>query len=334
MGRPAATASSCASLAPVIRRALEWLALVGLAMGAAIAFTACTHAASTAATAGLVDIGGGRSMYLECRGSGSPTVVLVSGLDAAADLWNRDEQPDPKVFPQVADFTRVCAYDRPGTPHGAGLPSRSDAISQPTSTRDACADLHALLRAAEIPGPYVLVGHSYGGLITRLYASTYPDEVRGLVLVDILSEKLRDGMTPQQWETWKRINARQESDIAEYPDLERLDYDVSLEQVRVAPRIRPMPLVVLSADVRYGDILPSLIKAGELPADTPPDFGHLIDGANKIAQANLANLVPGAKQITDTHSGHNMMVDQPRLVTDAIREVVLAVRNGDSALSR
>jgi pimeloyl-ACP methyl ester carboxylesterase len=218
-------------------------------------------------------------------------------------------------------------------PHGEGLPSRSDTVTQPTSTRDASTDLHALLHAADVPGPYVLVGHSYGGLITRLYASTYPEEVRGLVLVDILSERLPDGMTPQQWETWKRINARQQRDIAEYPDLERLDFDVSLEQVRVAEPIRPMPLLVLSADAQYGTIVPSLIKTGELPPDTPPDFGYVIDSANKIAQANLAQLVPGAKHVTDTHSGHNMMIDQARLVTDAIREVVLAIRNGDAALA-
>jgi len=290
-------------------------------------------ATSGADFAGLVDIGGDRLLYLECRGTGSPTVVLVSGLDAAADLWNRDEQPAPKVFPQVAEFTRVCAYDRPGTPYGEGLPGRSDPVSQPTTTQDAVTDLHALLHAAKIPGPYVLVGHSYGGLITRLYASTYPDEVSGMVLVDILSDGLQDAMTPGQWETWRKVNARQAKDIAEYPDLEQIDFDVSLEQVRVAAPIRPMPLLVLSADVLYGPTLPALIERGELPPDTPLDFGYMIDRANQTAQANLAKLVPGAKHITDTHSGHNMMIDQPQLVTDAIREVVDAVRNGDSALS-
>jgi hypothetical protein len=75
------------------------------------------------------------------------------------------------------------------------------------------------------------------------------------------------------------------------------------------------------------------MEAGELPPDTPPDFGYVIDSANRIAQANLATLVPGAKHITDTHSGHNMMIDQPQLVTDSIREVVDAVRNGHSRLS-
>jgi pimeloyl-ACP methyl ester carboxylesterase len=311
---------------------------VGVVISAAALVAACGSSTSTTSRAGAgssradfagtVDIGGGRRMYLECRGAGSPTVVLVSGLDAAADLWHRDDQPAPKVFPEVAAFTRVCAYDRPGTPSGSGLPSRSDPVAQPTTPRGSVEDLHALLGAARAPGPYVLVGHSYGGLITRLFASTYPDEVSGMVLMDILSDGLRDAMTPHEWTIWKAANARRPQDIAEYPDLERTDYDVALDQVKHARPIRPMPLVVLSADVLYGPTLPAAIDRGEIPPDTPRDFGHVVDRANAIAQAKLARLVPGARHLTKTHSGHNMMIDQPRLVTDAIREVVNAVRHG------
>ena len=68
--------------------------------------------------AGLVDIGGGRKMYMECRGKGGPTVVLVSGLGNAADVWSVTSDPEnerPAVFAEVATFTRVCAYDRPST---------------------------------------------------------------------------------------------------------------------------------------------------------------------------------------------------------------------------
>jgi pimeloyl-ACP methyl ester carboxylesterase len=281
-----------------------------------------------------VDIGGGRKMYLECRGDRSPTVVLVSGLDAAADLWHRHEQPAPKVFPEVAKFTRVCAYDRPGTPYGTRLPSRSDPVPQPTTTRNAVGDLHALLRAAHVPGPYALVGHSFGGLLTRLYASTYPKQVSGMVLVDILSDSLRDAMTPEEWTIWKAANARRPQDIAEYPDLERIDFDVAMDQVKAAQRIRPIPLVVLSADVPFGLVVPAAIDKGDLPPNTPRDFGCVIDRANKVAQAELAKLVPGAKHVTKTHSGHNIMIDQPQLVIDAIREIVDAVRRGDRALSR
>jgi pimeloyl-ACP methyl ester carboxylesterase len=287
---------------------------------------------SRADFAGTVDIGGGRKMYLECRGAGSPTVVLVSGLDAAADLWHRDEQPAPKVFPKVAEFTRVCAYDRPGTPYGPGLPSRSDPVAQPITPKGSVEDLHALLRAAHAPGPYVLVGHSYGGLVTRLFASTYPNEVSGMILVDVLSDGLRDAMTPEEWTTWKAANARRPQDIAEYPDLERIDYDVALDQVKGAAPIRPMPLIVLSADVLYGPTLPAALDKGELPPDTPRDFGYVIDRANKVAQEKLAHLVPGAKHITKTHSGHNMMIEQPLLVADAIRVVADAVRHGGRLL--
>ena len=115
-------------------------------------------------------------MYLECRGTGSPTVVLVAGLRASAGDWSIAAKAAPAVFPEIAKFTRVCAYDRPGTPVGE-QPSRSDAVSQPTAAGDAVPDLHASLSAAGEKGPYVLVAHSYGGLIARLYASTYPQDV-------------------------------------------------------------------------------------------------------------------------------------------------------------
>jgi pimeloyl-ACP methyl ester carboxylesterase len=103
-------------------------------------------------------------------------------------------------MPAVARFTRVCTYDRPGTRGVDPLDrSRSDPVPQPFAGEDAVADLHALLRAAQVPGPYVVAGHSLGGLLVRLYASTYPDEVAGLVLVDATNEQLRATLTPAQW---------------------------------------------------------------------------------------------------------------------------------------
>lgn len=197
----------------------------------------------------LVDIGGGRKMYLKCRGTGSPTVVLVGGLRASADDWSVANKSAPAVFPEVAKFTRVCAYDRPGTPVGE-KPSRSDPVPQPTTAKDAVADLHALLTTAGgETGPYVLVGHSYGGLIVKLYASTYPKDVAGLVLVDALSEGLRDAETPAQWAIQRKlIEGDVRESVALYPALERIDMDRSFDQVRAAPPLRSIPLIVLSAD--------------------------------------------------------------------------------------
>jgi pimeloyl-ACP methyl ester carboxylesterase len=277
---------------------------------------------------GLVDIGGGRKMYLQCRGIGFITVVLVGGLRASDDDWSIADKPISGVFPEVAKFTRVCAYDRPGTPVGE-KPSRSDPVLQPTSAGDAVADLHALLRAAGQAGPYMLVGHSYGGLVVRLYASIYPEDVPGLVLLDALAEGLRDAETPGQWMIQLKLmeGADQES-LVLYPALERIEVDRSFDQVRAAPPLRPLALVVLSADRPWGPQIPSMIAAGKVPADIPPDFGYVIDAAQKKAQERLASLVPNAKHITNTNSGHDIHREQPLLVVHSIREIVAAVHSG------
>jgi pimeloyl-ACP methyl ester carboxylesterase len=282
--------------------------------------------------AGLVDIAGGRKLYLACRGKGSPTVVLVGGLRTSADDWMETLPGKPNAFSAVAAFTRVCAYDRPGTPVG-DQPSRSDPVAQPTTAADAVADLHALIVAAGIETPAVLVGHSYGGLIARLYACTYPDEVSGMVLVDALSEGLRQAETQQEWAIQRElINGDTKDSVRLYPALEQLDVDRSFDQLLAFSPIKPMPLIVLSADRPWGPQVPALIAKGDLPADVPKDFGYVTDRVQKEAQAKLAALVPGAKHITETHSGHEIHKDQPQLVTDSIREVVEAVRSRSSQL--
>jgi CubicO group peptidase (beta-lactamase class C family) len=122
--------------------------------------------------AGLVEIGDGRKMYLECRGSVSPTVILESGYRNDAEIWSTPlELGMSTVFPQVAKFTRICAYDRPGTFLDADHLSRSTQVPMPRTARDIVSDLHALLRAGHIPGPYVFAAHSFGGIFARLYAS-------------------------------------------------------------------------------------------------------------------------------------------------------------------
>jgi hypothetical protein len=121
--------------------------------------------------------------------------------------------------------------------------------------------------------------------------------------------------------------------LAAYPDLERQDFDKTLDQTAAAAVQRPMPVVVLTASDKFIDVVPKLIQAGELPRDTPPpDFGAVVDRANSAAQNELAALVPGAVHITDTHSGHNIMIDNVPVVIQAIRMVVDAVRAGQTSL--
>jgi pimeloyl-ACP methyl ester carboxylesterase len=117
-----------------------------------------------------VTIPGGRQMTLYCEGSGAPLVVLDSGLGDGAPAWR-------KVQGQIAAFTRVCAYDRAGIGGSAPGPL-------PRSTEAIVSDLEALLKAARLPGPYVLVGHSMGSFDVRMYASRNLPKVAGIVLVD------------------------------------------------------------------------------------------------------------------------------------------------------
>jgi pimeloyl-ACP methyl ester carboxylesterase len=267
----------------------------------------------------LVDIGRGRKIYLECRGTGSPTVVLISGTRGAHDDWtdlidckkpNGAPKPDESaVFPQVSKFTRVCAYDRPGTTLNDGTQTKSTAVQQPTTAQQGVADLHAVLIASRAHGPYVLVGHSWGGLIARLFASTYPDEVAGLVLVDSASEFLKSSLTPAQWATYIEATKK----LIESNGLEAPDHARTLDLLHSSPRVRPVPVVLLTSDKRF--------DFGAGGADTWPAW--------RTAQDRFAKLL-NAKHVSDTNSGHAIQMEQPQLVIDSIRKVVGAVRDPTS----
>ena len=280
--------------------------------------------------AGTVAISSSRKMYIECRGNGSPTVVLIAGQRGSAAEWSTTESktvpPQAAVFGEVARFTRVCAYDRPGTPVGESF-SRSDPAPQPTTAAAATADLHALLRSAGEGAPYVIVGHSAGGTVARMYASTYPEEVRGMVLVDALGEGLQDAQTPSQWVTQRvLLEGDLTESLREYPDIERFDADATFAQLRAAPPLRPMPLAVLSSDASIGQLVSEMAAHNQLPSTVPAEFGYVTERAQLESQAKLAALVPGARHYRNTNSGHNIHREQPQLVVAAIREVVDAVR--------
>ncbi len=158
------------------------LLVSSLAMGAT-----CTLAAGGTSTAAvisdltyvtphrLVDIGDGRKMNIYCVGHGSPTVIFEAGLGDEIRAW-------AAVQPQIAKRTRACSYDR------AGL-GFSDPSNRPGTAANAVDDLHRLLTAARVKPPYVMVGHSLGGMYVRLYADDYRSEVAGMVLVEPSSEE-------------------------------------------------------------------------------------------------------------------------------------------------
>ncbi len=267
--------------------------------------------------AGLVDIGEGRKIYMECRGKGGPTVVLVSGLGDAADVWSVTSDPEnerPTVFAEVATFTRVCAYDRPSTS------TATTPVPQPTSAKAAAADLDAVLTASGEPGPYVLAGHSYGGPIIRLYASAHPADVAGLVLVDALSEDLPNGLTPTQQALFEAINTPPPD-----TDAEVLDLQATFQQLRESPPVPPVPMIVLTAD--RPQLTAEVLASGQLPAGVDQEFADALWAAQLAAQDELAKMFPGAEHITNTNSTHYIHNEQPQLVIDSIRQVVDADRD-------
>jgi pimeloyl-ACP methyl ester carboxylesterase len=255
---------------------------------------------------GRFDIGR-RKLFLHCTGSGSPTVVFQGGLTTD---W-------VEVQNQVARFTRACSYDPANAPWG-----RSDPAPTPRTAKDVVADLHGLLATAKVPGPYVLAGHSDGGLFVQLYASKHPKEVAGLVLLDAVSTDyyarrtalLKKLLPPAAWRvTMQQLRARAPALI----DPEQIDMETSLRQTRAALSavpLHPMPLFVLT----HGRV-------------DQPDRDPRINAADErlwqTLQNELAALVPNSKHVVAKGSGHDIQHDQPGLAVNAIQDVVAAVRH-------
>ena len=249
-------------------------------------------------------------------------MVLEAGKGDLAEIWSLPPfGPGRAVLPAVARFTRVCAYDRPGTYLLPDQLSRSDPVAMPRSVRDIVRDERALLRA-HVPGPYVLAGHSLGGMASRLYATSHPGRIAGLVSIDAQNEDFiaayKKLLTPEQY-TAAVLNPGPPPGLEHYPAVERLDLEVSAAQMRQAQAdtpMRRMPLVVLS----HSRDLPN-------PFGFPPDWPiAALERAFQASQDRLAELVPGARHVIAAKSGHYIQLDQPRLVTRAIRSVVRKAR--------
>lgn len=270
----------------------------------------------------LIDIGGYK-LHLLSSGEGSPTVILEAGLGAFSVNWGL-------VQPQVARFARVCSYDRASY-------AWSDPGPEPRGLRTSVSELHRLLDQARVKPPYVLVGQSWGGRIVRLFAHTYPEEVAGMVLIDTFSEgtgevpaealelDLREEeekepavnlpATLRSAHDWAAARKRQPdiTDVNEDPD--------ALIRATVANGKAPLgdrPLIVISAgrlsysaeDRKAGRSLQEKLRA------------HV------KSEAFLASLSRNSRFLIARRSFHEVHLYEPDLVTDAIRQVVDAVRSG------
>jgi len=306
----------------------------------------------------LVDVGGWR-IHLNCTGRNkpnAPTVVLEAGALGFSFDWSL-------VQPSVARFARVCSYDRAGH-------AWSDPGPAPRTMRQVAYELHTALANLNVKPPYVLVGHSMGGLRVRTFASLYPKEIAGMVLVDsshedstrnfkgkrVRSRELSEGRTIPPIQTSitvadKTLSAEERQRIEKF--LKRTGPPkIEAPFNRLTPRIQKMRLWALAqpqhyasnndnsffeayTGEEYAEIF-SARKAEDYPLGALPlivltrgkselpdtEEGRQDNEERKREQLDLLRLSRNSRQIIAEVSGHDIELDDPALVVDAIREVV------------
>ncbi len=235
----------------------------------------------------VVSVGGGGMEITESRAA-DPAVVFENGLTARKEEWN-------KVFPEVARTNTVFAYNRPGI-------GENPATVRPRDGATIIEDLRALLASRNIRPPYVLVGHSAGGLYMQLYARRYPAEVAGLVLVD--------STHPEQFVAEGAMKNR--STLANaimavgLPASSKAEFEALVETGREVLAAPPLSTKVPAA----------ILIAPDTSGGAMADF----DNAKR---RDFARLYPGAA-VLEAGSSHNVPQDQPQAVIDAIRKVLAA----------
>jgi len=280
----------------------------------------------------MIDVGG-YQMHLFCTGQGNPTILLASGLDDISIFWSQ-------VQPEVSKSSLVCFYDR------AGL-GWSETSPDPRTIENMVKELHTLVTNAKVNGPYVLVGHSFGGALIRLYAHDYPDDILGMGLVDAAPDDLFIRVP-----SWKNaINTKiglyhtlvpmssfgllaftpgsipnrgiPADVLAQYRAiavstgyfqtgvLENEAFENNLAELRAENvNLGDLPLIVISRG--YWDLMPVFSEIENQQAwQTWQDM-----------QTELLLLSTNSKQIIATKSEHHIQLQQPELVIEAIREIV------------
>lgn len=278
----------------------------------------------------LVDIGGYK-MHIDCLGTGSPTIVLDSGLGDTWLTWY-------KVQPRIAQFTRVCSYDRAGM-------GWSDASPEPRTSEVMAKELQTLLRKADVHGPYLMVGHSFGGFNVRLFRDLFPGEVIGMVLIDathpdqyarlppeleklnsdfLHKEQLRRSLTPvgitrlMGWcgtgpaeihSMLRTVDCRMQpwrEHLAEWNA-----WSTSASQVRSCKSLGNLPLVVISHDPTLG---------------ISTEFERNMNVAWSEMQDELTGLSGRGEHIVARGSGHMIQIERPDIVVSSLKKMVDELR--------
>ena len=290
----------------------------------------------------MVDIGGYR-LHMHVEGQGSPTVVLDAGAGGFGLAWEL-------VRPAVASVTRVVAYDR------AGL-GWSDPSPYPRDAYTMALELHTMLTNAKVAGPYILVGHSLGGVVARQFAAKYPDEVVGLVMVDSaheqqmkhfpaamvkMAESMKGMMVVMKLIGKLGIFALKPGLIS-IGDNGKLSSELvkQLQGVMASSDSHIDAMIAESESVyamqtqpvsTLGDLPLTVISHGQLDANAvPPSLGQQVrdeyEAAWQKLQVEITALSTRGKRIVAERSGHDIIFDQPEIVIESILEMVKSTSN-------
>ncbi len=252
----------------------------------------------------MVDVGG-RRLHAAVHGRGAPTVVLLNALGATQDYWQ-------SVLPALAAEGTVLTYDRAGV-------GKSELGTLPAHAEQSARDLRALVDALRLPKPYLLVGHSFGGNVARLFASMYPADIAGLVLEETQHEdnldEMRKVLTGADLETFEQVLA---PGFAPPPDprTER-DYRAATRtQLHEARPLPHVPFVVLTVAGRGRDMQSMFSVAAT-------DRIVALDAA---MMQGLAASVPGGRHIFVEGSGHNLHVDKPEALLAPLQSMIADIK--------
>ena len=275
----------------------------------------------------LVDVGG-HKMHLDCTGQGTPTVILESGLWDDSIVWHN-------VQPEIAKVTRVCSYDR------AGLSYSDPRPNQVPDSRSIARNLHMLLANARVSPPYVLVGHSLGGIHIRVYENLYPSDVVGMVLVDSEHPDQENRLPPEinkiqsrlylKSELWGlavplgiprllgacgvTVECRWQTIKAREAEVQAIS--ASADEARHAGSLDSMPLVVVSRDP----------EKGATPESIPLEVSQRFEHQWVQMQEELARLSTNGSRVVAIGSTHYVQIDRGDVVIAAIQKVLAAARS-------
>jgi pimeloyl-ACP methyl ester carboxylesterase len=265
----------------------------------------------------------GHNLHIYCVGSGNPVIVLEPGMGSDWVAWR-------PVISKLAARDEVCVYDRAGY-------GWSDSGPMPRTALRIATELHELLTKSQIPGPYLLLAHSFGGYIARMYADRFPDSLRGIVMVDPLQEE--DGHEP---DPAPRFTFSVRGLVSLLPPLgsERLErlykgesaLPVELKNAPAAYQRRFLiasPLSQLKSERNEFESLPLTeveLRGARFPEDLPLTVVTAVRLENgemhRARQAKLAHLSRRGKQIVAESSGHSVQLFEPGLIVEAVREMI------------